>query len=127
MSPRSQTVRRNGQAAASDRRSRTRRRPCLQCWFDLEPFYLLTRGQRCANRINWQGLPDGNAWFKIGIAQQKSAGDRPRFFVRSVWSRKLLVDGGLGAVRLLDDAGRLAAQIAQGIKLGATHLTAAHH
>src|SRR5665213_1755820 len=37
-------------------------------------------------------------------------------------------DGGLRALALLlDDAGRLAAQIAQVIQLGATHLAAAHH
>src|ERR1700682_5739519 len=46
--------------------------------------------------------------------------------------RKLLADGsrsgGLRAIRLLlDDAGRLAAQIAQVIQLGAAHLAAAHH
>src|ERR1700761_182209 len=42
---------------------------------------------------------------------------------------ELLADGsGLRAVRLLlDDAGRLAAQIAKIIKLGATHLAATHH
>src|SRR4029077_18222329 len=39
---------------------------------------------------------------------------------------ELLADGGL-AVLLLDDAGRLAAQLAQVIQLGATHLAAAHH
>src|SRR5882724_4977195 len=44
--------------------------------------------------------------------------------------RKLLADGGgsLRAIRLLlDDAGRLAAQTAQVIQLGAAHLAAAHH
>src|SRR6266581_2056729 len=43
---------------------------------------------------------------------------------------KLLADGGssLRAIRLLlDDAGRLAAQTAQVIQLGAAHLAAAHH
>src|SRR5258707_9990448 len=39
---------------------------------------------------------------------------------------ELLADGR-GAVLLLDDASRLAAQLAQVIKLGATDLAAAHH
>src|SRR4051794_38327073 len=39
---------------------------------------------------------------------------------------KLLADG-CGALGLFDDAGRLAAQLAQVIQLGATHLAAAHH
>src|SRR6185437_15172424 len=45
----------------------------------------------------------------------------------SAGGARLLADGGPGAIRLLDDAGRLAAQIAQVIQLGATHLAAAHH
>src|SRR3981081_4244231 len=40
---------------------------------------------------------------------------------------ELLADGGGAIGLLLDDAGRLAAQIAQVIQLGATHLAAAHH
>src|SRR6059058_1351892 len=42
------------------------------------------------------------------------------------WRTDLLADGG-GAVRSLDDAGRLAAQVAEIIQLGAAHLAAAHH
>src|ERR1700737_3547280 len=60
------------------------------------------------------------------MPQQKSAGSA-RAFSSNRLPRDLLADGG-GAVRLLlDDAGRLAAQIAQVIQLGAAHLAAAHH
>src|SRR5689334_13501844 len=55
----------------------------------------------------------------------KKRGAKPRAFVAS-HSGKLLADGGL-TVLLLDDAGRLAAQLAQVIQLGATDLAAAHH
>src|SRR6185437_15216610 len=40
-------------------------------------------------------------------------------------SQRLLANG-LGVLRLLDDAGRLAAQVAQVIELGAAHLAATH-
>src|SRR5262249_49479840 len=50
----------------------------------------------------------------------------PRFSSIGWLQPCLLADGG-GAVLLLDDAGRLAAQIAQVIELGAAHLAAAHH
>src|SRR5476651_2725746 len=60
--------------------------------------------------------------------QQKSAGVSPAPLIKSSAKRELLGDGGGGAVGLLlDDAGRLAAQIAQVIQLCAAHLAAAHH
>src|SRR5258705_10886049 len=62
----------------------------------------------------------------IGMPQQKSAGLSPRFLLKFRCGRELLADGG-GAILLLDDAGRLAAQVAQVIQLGAAHLAAAHH
>src|SRR4029453_2600800 len=46
--------------------------------------------------------------------------------LENAMEEKLLADGGC-AVLLLDDAGRLAAQLAQVIQLGATPLAAAHH
>src|SRR5580692_6020881 len=58
-----------------------------------------------------------------GVATKKR-GVSPRFSSNRWWQR-LLVDG-LGVLGLLDDAGRLAAQVAQVIELGATHLAAAH-
>src|SRR5262245_59376469 len=58
-------------------------------------------------------------------AATKKRGVFPRFSAnRSCW-RRLLADGG-GAVLLLDDAGRLAAQVAQVIELRAAHLAAAY-
>src|SRR5437899_3077862 len=65
---------------------------------------------------------------KEDMRQQKSAG-RARAFRQIHRIRKLLADGSsLRAVLLLlDDAGRLAAQLAQVIQLGAAHLAAAHH
>src|ERR1700738_4275128 len=58
----------------------------------------------------------------------KKARRRPRFFLKSDADRDLLADGGgLRALGLLDDAGRLAAQIAQVIEFRAAHLAAAHH
>src|SRR6202790_1344411 len=61
------------------------------------------------------------------MPQQKSAGLSPRFSSNSLRGELLADRGGLGALRLLDDTGRLAAQIAQVIQLGAAHLAAAHH
>src|SRR5437588_9729746 len=58
-------------------------------------------------------------------AQQKSAAPAPRFPGKS-GSAHLLADGR-GALRLLDDAGRLTAQVAQVVQLGSAHLAAAHH
>src|SRR5260221_1886538 len=60
------------------------------------------------------------------MAQQKSAGQTPRFWSHPPAGDELLADGGR-ALGLFDDAGRLAAQIAQVIQLGATHLAATHH
>src|SRR5216684_5898016 len=65
----------------------------------------------------------------------KKRGGEPALFVKSIAdlrNQKLLADGGssggLRAVRLLlDDAGRLAAQVAQVIQFGPAHLAAAHH
>src|SRR3984885_11054928 len=56
---------------------------------------------------------------------KKAQGRTPRAF-RSIQRTLLLVDGGR-ALGLLDDAGRLAAQIAEVIKLGTAYLAAAHH
>src|SRR6185369_2543154 len=56
----------------------------------------------------------------------KKRGAKPRAFGHTQRRVELLADGGL-AVLLLDDAGRLAAQLAQVIQLSATHLAAAHH
>src|SRR5258708_643846 len=61
------------------------------------------------------------------MPQQKSAGLSPRFSSNSLRGELLADRCGLGALRLLDDAGRLAAQIAQVIQLGAAYLAAAHH
>src|SRR5260370_22402374 len=61
------------------------------------------------------------------MPQQKSAGLSPRFSSNSLRGELLADRCGLGALRLLDDAGRLAAQIAQVIQLGTAHLAAAHH
>src|SRR5258706_1767920 len=58
------------------------------------------------------------------MPQQKSAGLKPALFRKIRWAR-LLADGG-GAILLLDDAGRLAAQVAQVIQFRAAHLAAAH-
>src|SRR6516164_9921103 len=58
-------------------------------------------------------------------AIKKARGVEPRAFVQPVFG-ELLADGG-GALGLLDDAGRLAAQVAQVIELGAAHLAAAYH
>src|ERR1700744_5801094 len=60
---------------------------------------------------------------------KKRGAESPALFVRLVpfGPRLLAGSSGLDAIRLLDDAGRLAAQIAQIIQLGATHLAAAHH
>src|ERR1700704_6950435 len=61
------------------------------------------------------------------VSATKKRGVSPRFSSNSL-QRELLADsGGLRALRLLDDAGRLAAQIAQVIQLGAAHLAATHH
>src|SRR5262249_44573433 len=60
------------------------------------------------------------------IRAQKSAGKAPRSFLQNPFSRQLLADSG-GAVLLLHDAGRFAAQVAQVIEFGATHLAATHH
>src|ERR1700722_12790301 len=60
-----------------------------------------------------------------GTPQTKKRGATPRFSSNSM-SRRLLADGRR-PLGLLDDAGRLAAQIAQVIQLGAAHLAAAHH
>src|ERR1700679_3597257 len=62
-------------------------------------------------------------------AQQKAQEPvSPALFVNPE-VKELLADGrGHGAVGLLlDDAGRLAAQVAKVIQLGAAHLAAAHH
>src|SRR5258706_7878307 len=59
------------------------------------------------------------------MPQQKSAGLKPALFRKIRWAR-LLADG-CGAILLLDDAGRLAAQVAQVIQFRAAHLAAAHH
>src|ERR1700757_4835065 len=55
----------------------------------------------------------------------KKRGLIPRFLSNQC-GPGLLADGG-GALGPFDDAGRLAAQIAQVIKLGASYLAAAHH
>src|SRR5882724_6508842 len=57
--------------------------------------------------------------------QQKSARQTPRLSSNSM-RRGLLADSRR-PLGLLDDAGRLAAQVAQVIQLGAAHLAAAHH
>src|ERR1700676_2696371 len=59
----------------------------------------------------------------------KKRGWQPRFSQAFAATQKLLADGGgLRTFRLLlDDTGRFAAQIAQIIQLGTTHLAAAHH
>src|SRR4051812_49204787 len=59
-------------------------------------------------------------------AATKKRGAKPRALVTSPAGDELLADGGR-ALGLFDDAGRLAAQVAQVIQLGATHLAAAHH
>src|SRR5262245_14005908 len=56
---------------------------------------------------------------------KKARGVAPRFRTSPKGERSL-VDGGR-AVLLLDDAGRLAAEAAQVIELGTTHLAATHH
>src|ERR1700736_5533821 len=60
-----------------------------------------------------------------GTPQTKKRGATPRFSSNSM-RRGLLADGRR-PLGLLDDAGRLAAQAAQVIELGAAHLAAAHH
>src|SRR4051794_17333778 len=57
---------------------------------------------------------------------KKARGKTPRLWSHPPEGDELLADGG-GALGLFDDAGRLAAQLAQVIELGATHLAAAHH
>src|ERR1700728_2068641 len=59
-------------------------------------------------------------------ANKKARVKRPALFV-TLKKRPLLLVDGSRALGLLDDAGRLAAQIAQVIKLGAAHFAAAHH
>src|SRR3981189_1520670 len=60
------------------------------------------------------------------VSSNKKARAGPALFAKIIVTA-LLADGG-GTVRLLlDDAGRLAAQVAQVIQFCATHLAAAHH
>src|ERR1700759_4647377 len=60
------------------------------------------------------------------LRQQKSAGPA-RASPKPIVPENLLVDGRGAVILLLDDASRLAAQAAQVIQLGATHLAAAYH
>src|SRR6202044_1643300 len=74
-------------------------------------------------RLSASHLHDGRPCERaVACRQQKSAG-KPRAFGNLEKRPLLLVDGGL-ALGFFDDTGGLAAQIAQVIKLGATHLAA---
>src|SRR6202166_4700317 len=78
-------------------------------------------------RVSASHLHGGRPCERWSLAANKKArGANPALFVTSK-KRRLLLVTGRRALGLLDDAGRLAAQIAQVIKLGATHLAAAHH
>src|SRR4029078_9393379 len=65
-------------------------------------------------------------WLAMTRRRKKSAGQNPALFAAPL-RVNLLADGGSALGLLFDDSGRLAAQVAQVIQLGATHLAAAHH
>src|SRR5260370_31067418 len=60
------------------------------------------------------------------MCETKKGGSTRGLYKSNGWP-ELPADGGGAVLLLLDDAGRLAAQIAQVIQLGAAHLAAAHH